>query len=322
MNINSKVYVAGHSGMVGSAIFNLLKKKGYSNILNISSNELDLRDQSQVDNFIKKNKPDNIIIAAAKVGGILANDTYRAEFIYDNIMIQSNLIHSAYKNNVKKLLFLGSSCIYPKDSKQPIKEEYILTSNLEYTNEPYAIAKISGIKMCENYFRQYGCNFFSVMPTNLYGPGDNYDLESSHVIPGLIRKFYEAKINNQNLVKLWGSGRPLREFLHVDDMANACIYLMENLDSNVIYENFRTSQLNIGTGKDISIKQLAEIIRDIMNYDCEIIFDKTKPDGTYQKLLDTNKADEIGWKYSISLREGLKKTIDDFKKNIDKYCLE
>jgi GDP-L-fucose synthase len=307
MNKNSKIYVAGHRGMVGSAILRKLQKEGYSNIITKTSQELDLRIQKDVDDFFKLEKPEYVFLAAAKVGGILANNTYRAEFIYDNLMIQSNVIHSAYKYGVKKLLFLGSSCIYPKYAPQPMKEEYLLSGYLEPTNEPYAIAKIAGIKMCEAYRHQYGCNFISAMPTNLYGPNDNYDLNNSHVLPALIRKFHEAKIYNKKEVIVWGTGNPRREFMHVDDLADACLFLMLNYNDSQF--------VNVGTGKDISIRELAELIKTIVGYEGNIIFDTTKPDGTPRKLLDLNYMHSLGWHHKIELEEGIKMTYQDFLKN-------
>jgi len=307
MNKDSKIYVAGHKGMVGSAILRKLQKEGYSNIITKTSKELDLRIQKDVDDFFKHEKPKYVFLAAAKVGGILANNTYRAEFIYDNLMIQSNVIHSAYKYGVKKLLFLGSSCIYPKYAPQPMKEEYLLSGYLEPTNEPYAIAKIAGIKMCEAYRYQYGCNFISAMPTNLYGPNDNYDLNNSHVLPALIRKFHEAKIYNKKEVIVWGTGNPRREFMHVDDLADACLFLMLNYNDSQF--------VNVGTGKDISIRELAELIKTIVGYEGNIIFDTTKPDGTPRKLLDLNYVHSLGWHHKIELEEGIKMTYQDFLKN-------
>ena len=307
MNKDSKIYVAGHRGMVGSAILRKLQKEGYSNIITKTSKELDLRIQKDVDDFFKLEKPEYVFLAAAKVGGILANNTYRAEFIYDNLMIQSNVIHSAYKYGVKKLLFLGSSCIYPKYAPQPMKEEYLLSGYLEPTNEPYAIAKIAGIKMCEAYRHQYGCNFISAMPTNLYGPNDNYDLNNSHVLPALIRKFHEAKIYNKKEVIVWGTGNPLREFMHVDDLADACLFLMLNYNDSQF--------VNVGTGKDISIRELAELIKTIVGYEGNIVFDTTKPDGTPRKLLDLNYVHSLGWHHKIELEEGIKMTYQDFLKN-------
>ncbi len=303
MNHNSKIFVAGHRGMVGSAILNDLKSKGYTNIITRTSSELNLIDQDKVAAFFESEKPEYVFLAAAKVGGIVANNTYRADFIYENILIQSNVIHHSYKSGVKKLLFLGSTCIYPKLAPQPLKEDYLLTGLLEETNEPYAIAKISGIKMCDAYRYQYGCNFISVMPTNLYGFNDNYDLENSHVLPALIRKFHEAKINNSDTVVVWGTGTPLREFLHATDMANACVYLMEHYNEKGF--------VNIGTGVEISIKDLAYLIKDIVGFDGDIVFDESKPNGTPRKLTDITKLTNLGWKYSIELRDGITKVYND-----------
>jgi len=297
MEKNNKIYIAGHRGMVGSAIHRRLKKEGFENFVFRTSDELDLRDQRAVADFFAKEKPAYVFLAAAKVGGILANNTYRAEFLYDNLMIQSNVIENAYRQNAKKLLFLGSSCIYPKLAPQPLKEEYLLTGLLEHTNEPYAIAKIAGIKMCDAYRSQYGCNFISVMPTNLYGPNDNYDLKNSHVLPALIRKFHEAKINDQAEVTVWGSGTPRREFLHADDMADACVFLMKNFNEEGL--------INIGVGEDLSIKELAEMIKGITGYKGKIVFDASKPDGTPRKLMDVSKLSSLGWKASIGLKEGI-----------------
>ena len=297
MDKKDKIYIAGHRGMVGSAIHRRLKKEGFENFIFKISDELDLRNQQAVADFFNKEKPDYVFLAAAKVGGILANNTYRAEFLYDNLMIQSNVIENAYRQNVKKLLFLGSSCIYPKLAPQPLKEEYLLTGLLEHTNEPYAIAKIAGIKMCDAYRSQYGCNFISVMPTNLYGPNDNYDLKNSHVLPALLRKFHEAKINDQQEVIVWGSGTPRREFLHADDMADACVFLMKNYAEE--------GMINIGVGEDLSIQELAGMIRDIVDYKGKIVFDSSKPDGTPRKLMDVSKLSSLGWKASISLKEGI-----------------
>jgi GDP-L-fucose synthase len=297
MNKNSKIYVAGHRGMVGSAIVRLLESKGFTNILTRTSKELDLRDQQQVRTFFQTEKPSYVILAAAKVGGINANNIYRADFIYDNLIMEANVIHQAYETKVEKLLFLGSSCIYPKMAPQPLKEEYLLTGILEPTNEPYAIAKIAGIKMCEAYKDQYGCNFISAMPTNLYGPNDNYDLNNSHVLPALLRKFHEAKESNLETVEVWGSGSPLREFLHVDDLAEACIYLMENYNDKGI--------VNIGSGVDLSIKELANMIKDVVGFSGELKFDASKPDGTPRKLMDVSKIEKLGWKYKIGLMEGI-----------------
>lgn len=297
MNKKDKIYIAGHRGMVGSAIHRRLKKDGFENFVFRTSDELDLRDQKAVADFFAKEKPEYVFLAAAKVGGILANNTYRAEFLYDNLMIQSNVIENSYRQGAKKLLFLGSSCIYPKLAPQPLKEEYLLTGLLEHTNEPYAIAKIAGIKMCDAYRSQYGCNFISVMPTNLYGPNDNYDLKTSHVLPALIRKFHEAKVNNESEVVVWGSGTPRREFLHADDMADACVFLMKNYSE--------AGLINIGLGEDLSIKELAEMIKDIVSYKGKIVFDSSKPDGTPRKLMDISKLSALGWKAHISLKDGI-----------------
>ncbi len=310
MKLDSKIYVAGHRGMVGSAIVRALEKQGYTSLIYKTSKELDLTDQTQVQSFFENEKPEFVFLAAAKVGGIVANNTYRANFIYENLMIQNNVIHAAYENGVTKLMFLGSSCIYPKNAPQPLKEEYLLTGLLEPTNEPYAIAKIAGIKMCEAYRDQYGCNFISVMPTNLYGPNDNYDLNNSHVLPALLRKFIEAKANGNKTVTIWGSGTPLREFLHVDDLADACLFLMQNYND----KDF----LNIGVGHDISIIDLAKMVKEIVGFEGEIILDKSKPDGTPRKLMDVSKLKELGWETSKSLREGIKEvndSISNFKFN-------
>lgn len=311
MNKDSKIYIAGHSGMVGSAVTSAFLNSGYKNILLKNYPDLDLIRQSEVESFFAKEKPDAVIIAAAKVGGILANNTYRAEFIYENLMIESNLIHSAYKSGVKKLIFLGSSCIYPKLAPQPLKEEYLLSDYLEFTNEPYAIAKIAGIKLCENYYRQYGSNFFSVMPTNLYGPNDNFDLKTSHVLPALIRKFHEAKMKNEDEVTIWGTGKPLREFMFVEDLADAILFLFENVDAKDIYEKGIT-HINIGTGKDLSISELANMIAVIVGYNGKIVNDATKPDGTPRKLMDVTRLNQLGWKYKTELEEGIVKTYSWF----------
>jgi len=308
MDSHSKIYVAGHRGMVGSAIVRNLEHKGYHNLVLKTSSELDLRNQQAVYDFFESEKPEYVFLAAAKVGGINANNIYRAEFIYDNLAIELNVIHAAYRNHVKKLLFLGSSCIYPKLAQQPLKEEYLLSGFLEDTNEPYAIAKIAGIKLCESYRRQYSCNFISAMPTNLYGPNDNYDLENSHVLPALIRKFHEAKLNNQETVEIWGSGKPLREFLHVDDLAEACLFLMQHYDQ----ESF----LNVGYGEDISIKNLAELVMDITGYSGKIIFNKNRPDGTPRKLMDSSRIRALGWKPQINLRDGIASTYKLFVEEI------
>ena len=297
MEKNAKIYVAGHRGMVGSAIVRKLQSEGYNNLVLRTSSELDLRNQSQVDIFFATEKPEYVFLAAAKVGGIMANNTYRADFLYENLMIESNVIHQSYVHRVKKLLFLGSSCIYPKLAPQPLKEEYLLSGYLEETNEPYAISKIAGIKLCENYRRQYGCDFISAMPTNLYGPNDNYDLESSHVVPALLRKFHEGKVKNKPEVQIWGSGNPLREFLHVDDMANACYFLMQIYSENLF--------VNVGSGDQLSIKELAELTSYVVGYKGKLVQDISKPDGTPRKLMDSSRLIEMGWKPSISLKDGL-----------------
>lgn len=305
MNLDSKIYIAGHRGMVGSAILRVLENKGYTNLVYRTSKELDLANQMQVKLFFENEKPEYVFLAAAKVGGIFANNTYRADFIYQNLMIQNNVLHAAYENGVTKLMFLGSSCIYPKNAPQPLKEEYLLTSILEPTNEPYAIAKIAGIKMCEAYRDQYGCNCISVMPTNLYGPNDNYDLKNSHVLPALLRKFIEAKKTGANSVTIWGTGTPLREFLHVDDLADACIFLMNNYNGREF--------LNIGVGLDISIFDLAKMIKRIVDFEGEIILDKSKPDGTPRKLMDVTKISNLGWKAKITLEMGIRQVYEEIK---------
>ena len=307
MELNSKIYIAGHKGMVGSAILRNLQEKGYKNFLLKTSSELDLKKTQQVDEFFETEKPDYVFLAAAKVGGIQANNSYRADFLYDNLMIQNNIIHASFVNKVKKLLFLGSSCIYPKLAPQPLKEDYLLSGYLEDTNEPYAIAKIAGIKLCESYFRQHGCNFFSVMPTNLYGKNDNYDLNNSHVLPALIRKFHHAKENNLPFVEIWGSGSPLREFLNADDLSDACVFLMRNYNGH--------KHVNIGTGSDISIKDLALLIQKTTGYTGELKYDLSKPDGTPRKLLDVNLLNNLGWKHKISLEEGIRLVYEDYIKN-------
>jgi len=361
MNKDSKIYLAGHNGLVGSAILKSLKNKGYKNIILKDHSELDLTDQQATANFFQNEKPEYVILAAAKVGGIMANNTYRADFIYENIMIQNNVIHQSYLNNVKKLLFLGSSCIYPKNAPQPIKEEYLLRSDLEYTNEPYAIAKIAGIKMCESYNIQYNTNFISVMPTNLYGENDNYDLDKSHVIPALIRKCYLAKclmedktdeiisdlkkrpissididnLNSGNIseqisnfgiqketngkvsINLWGTGKPLREFLHANDMAEACVFLIENVDFKDICKDqsqIKNTHINLGTGKDLTIQELAELVKEIVRFKGVLNWDNTKPDGTYRKLLDVAKINSLGWKHKILLKEGIEETFEHYLK--------
>ena len=316
INKKSKIYVAGHSGMVGSAIVRRLMRDGFENFILRTHQELDLIDQKNVFDFFKNNKPEYVIISAGKVGGIQANNKFRAEFLYENLMIQTNLIHSAYLNGVKKLLFLGSSCIYPRNCTQPIKEEYLLTGELEQTNEPYALAKIAGIKMCENYYRQYGCNFISAMPTNLYGPGDNFDLNNSHVIPALLRKFHEAKINNSPSVEVWGTGTPKREFLYVDDLADACILLLKNLEASDLEKNGIT-HINVGSGIDQTIQELADTIRDVVGFEGQVIFDKTKPNGTPEKLLDITVLSKMGWKPSKSLKDGLEKTYNWVKEQAE-----
>jgi len=303
MEKKSKIYVAGHRGLAGSAIVRKLKQEGFDNLLLRTSSELDLRNQQAVKEFFEQEKPEYVFLAAAKVGGINANNTYPADFIYDNLSIQNNVIHESYKSGVKKLLFLGSSCIYPKNSRQPVKEEYLLSGYLEPTNDAYAIAKIAGIKMCRAYHKQYGCNFISAMPTNLYGPGDNYDLKNSHVLPALLRKFHEAKVNEESTVTVWGSGKPQREFLHVDDLASASFFLMQNYNDPAI--------INIGTGKDVSIAEMAQMIKKITGYKGEIVFDTSMPDGTFRKLLDVSKLNSFGWRPTISFEEGVRKTYEE-----------
>jgi len=289
--------------MVGSAVKNELEKRNYNTLLFRKLSELDLTRQKEVDEFFETEKPEVVIMAAAKVGGILANNTYRAEFIYDNLMIEANVINAAYQNECEKLIFLGSSCIYPKLAPQPLKEEYLLSDYLEFTNEPYAIAKIAGIKLCENYYRQYGANFFSIMPTNLYGPNDNFNLETSHVLPALIRKFHEAKVENKKTVTIWGTGTPMREFLYVEDLADAIIFLMENINAKDLYDK-GISHINIGTGKDLSINELAKLVAEVVGFKGEIVHDTTKPDGTPRKLMDVSKINSPGWKYKTGLRDG------------------
>jgi len=306
MELNDRIFVAGHNGMVGSAIVRKLTELGYTNIITISKNKCNLIDQLEVDNFFNKQKPDYVFLAAAKVGGIKANNEMKGDFIYENIMIQSNIIKSSKDHNVKKLIFLGSSCIYPKMSPQPIKEEYLLTGSLEPTNDAYAIAKIAGIKMCQSFNQQYGTNYISVMPTNLYGPNDNYDLNNSHVLPAMIRKFHEAKLDGKDKVEIWGTGTPMREFLYVDDLADACIHLMLNYNISEV--------VNIGTGLDITIKDLALTIKEVVNFKGDIYFNTDMPDGTPRKLLDVSKLKDLGWEYKISLREGIEKTYKDYVK--------
>jgi GDP-L-fucose synthase len=309
MEKNNKIYIAGHNGMVGGAIVRKLKADGYEWIITRSSKELDLRNQLAVNSFFAEEKPDYVFLAAAKVGGILANNIYRADFLYENLLIEANIIHAAYQHNAKKLMFLGSSCIYPKMAPQPLKEEYLLTGPLEYTNEPYAIAKIAGIKLCESYREQYGCNFISVMPTNLYGIGDNYHPDNSHVLPALLRRFHEAKLKGSSSVTVWGSGTPMREFLYADDLAEACLYLMENYNEKKL--------INIGTGQDITIRQLAEMVKKVTGFTGELLFDTSKPDGTPRKLMDVSKLHSFGWKHSTNLEEGIEKAYQDFLSKID-----
>ena len=306
MEQTAKIYIAGHRGMVGSGLERKLRKEGYNNIVTRTSSELDLRNQQAVNDFFEKEKPKYVILAAAKVGGIHANNTYRAEFIYDNLIIEANIIHAAYLNKVTKLLFLGSSCIYPKMAPQPLKEEYLLSGYLEPTNQPYAIAKIAGIEMCDSYRAQYGCNFISAMPTNLYGTNDNYHPENSHVLPALIRRIVLAKKNNDSTVTIWGSGTPRREFLHVDDLSDACYFLLQNYNEQGL--------VNIGCGKDVSIKELAELIVAEVEYEGELLFDTTKPDGTLRKLMDNSKINELGWTPKINLKNGISKTIIEANK--------
>ncbi|MFN5712064.1 MAG: GDP-L-fucose synthase family protein [Bacteroidota bacterium] len=297
MNKEAKIFVAGHRGMVGSAMVRRLERAGFNNIITRTSSQLNLTNQAAVADFFAAEKPEYVVLAAAKVGGIMANNTYRGQFIYENLMIQNNVIHQSYVNGVKKLLFLGSSCIYPKMAPQPLKEDYLLTGTLEHTNEPYAIAKIAGIKMCEAYRTQYGCNFISAMPTNLYGPNDNYDLHNSHVLPALIRKFHTAKVNQDKSVVIWGTGTPRREFLHVDDLADACYYLLEHYDGEQL--------VNVGSGVDVTIFELANLVKQIVGFNGEIELDPSKPDGTPRKLMDVSKLEKVGWKYKISLEEGI-----------------
>ncbi|MCF2447036.1 GDP-L-fucose synthase [Dyadobacter sp. CY345] len=313
MEKHSKIYIAGHRGMVGSAIARGLAKKGFENIVTRTSSELDLRNQQAVADFFAEEKPDYVFLAAAKVGGILANNTYRGEFLYDNLMMEANVVHSAHLNGVKKLMFLGSSCIYPKMAPQPLREDYLLTGLLEETNEPYAIAKIAGIKLCEAYHDQYGSNFISVMPTNLYGYGDNYDLNNSHVLPALIRKFHEAKEENKPFVQAWGTGSPMREFLFADDLAEACLFLMETYNGREL--------VNIGTGEDLSIKELTELVAKTTGFEGGIHWDTSKPDGTPRKLMDVSKLHGLGWKHTIELPEGIALAYADFLKNQEIYSV-
>lgn len=311
MKLNDKIYVAGHTGLVGSAIVRLLTRKGYTNIITRTSQELDLRDQSMVEKFFQRESPQFVFLAAAKVGGILANQTYPAEFIYDNLAIQNNIIHASHNHGVEKLLFLGSSCIYPKNAPQPIREEYLMTGQLEPTNAPYALAKIAGINMCQSYYRQYGSKFISVMPTNLYGRGDNYNLQNSHVLPALIRKFYESVNDGLGSVIIWGTGKPRREFLHVDDAAMACYFLMQRYDSPAI--------VNIGSGQDHTIREMAEMIKKISGFSGKLIFDESKPDGTPRKLLEVEKINNLGWEPMIELEDGIRLTYEDFSENYNQY---
>jgi len=305
MQKNEGIYIAGHAGLVGTATFNRLRAEGYTKVITRSHKELNLTNQWEVNNFFKNTKPEYVILAAAKVGGIFANKTYPAQFIYDNLSIQTNVIHLSYQYGVKKLLFFGSACSYPRECPQPIKEEYLLSGYLEPTNEPYAVAKIAGIKMCQAYNRQYGTNFICAIPTNVYGPNDNFDLNNSHVIPALLRKFYEAKVNDRKAVTLWGMGSPTREFIYVDDLADACRFLMENYNSSEI--------INVGSGEEISIKELSHLVKDVIEYRGEIIFDKSKPDGAPRKVLDGSKMNRLGWKAKVSLKEGLRKTYKWYK---------
>jgi len=309
MDKRAKIYVAGHRGMVGSAIVRHLEAAGYSNIITRSHAELDLTNQAAVEHFFKHEKPDYVFLAAAKVGGIHANNTYRGEFIYQNLMMEANIIHAAWQAGVERLLFLGSSCIYPRDCAQPIKEEYLLTGPLEPTNEPYAIAKIAGIKLCESYNQQYGTRYVSVMPTNLYGPNDNYDLNNSHVLPALIRKAHEAKLRGDTSYVVWGSGKPMREFLYVEDMADACVFLMER-------DDIREGLFNVGTGKDVTIRELAETVMDVLGFAGELVFDASKPDGTPRKLLDVSRMRTLGWQAKTSLREGIAMAYADFRTKV------
>jgi GDP-L-fucose synthase len=306
---NAKIYIAGHRGMVGSAIHRKLQREGYQHFILKTSLELDLRNQQAVEDFFVQEQPDYVFLAAAKVGGIVANNTYRADFLYENLMIQNNVIHASYLNKVKKLMFLGSSCIYPKLAPQPLKEDYLLTGILEPTNEPYAIAKIAGIKMCEAYRSQYGCDFISVMPTNLYGQNDNYDLQNSHVMPAMIRKFHEAKTTGKSSVELWGTGSPMREFLHADDLAEACFYLMQNYSEPTL--------INIGTGEDVTIKQLAEAVSKVVGFSGDLVWDTSKPDGTPRKLMDVSKLHSYGWKHTIELEAGIGMAYQDFLEHHD-----
>lgn len=321
MNKNSKIYIAGHKGLVGSAIVKNLESKGYSNLIHRTHEELDLLDSMEVESFFKKQMPEFVVLAAAKVGGIVANNTYRAEFIYENLQIQSNIIHQSYLSGVKKLLFLGSTCIYPKNSPQPMSEDSLLTSELEYTNEPYAVAKIAGIKMCESYNLQYGTNFISVMPTNLYGPNDNFDLETSHVLPALLRKMHEAKLKGELRVEVWGSGKPRREFLYSEDMADACVFILESIDFKDTYSDtkeIRNTHINIGTGVDISIEELARTVKEIVGFRGELYFDSSKPDGTMLKLTDPSKLHKFGWRHRVELEDGIKTVYKWYMESYEK----
>lgn len=311
---NEKIYIAGHRGMVGSSLVRTFNNAGYQNLLTRSKDELDLINQSAVEKFISETKPDAVIIAAAKVGGILANNKYRAEFLYDNLMIEANLIHAAHINGVRKLIFLGSSCIYPKFAEQPLKEESLLSGFLEYTNEPYAIAKIAGIKLCESYYKQYGSNFYSLMPTNLYGFFDNFNLETSHVLPALIRKFHEAKLSNSPSVTIWGSGKPMREFMFVDDLAKAVLFMFENIEASKIYDEELT-HINIGTGIDLTIAELASVIKKVTGFNGEIVYDSSKPDGTPRKIMDVSRLHNLGFKHKVELEEGIRLTYNWFLEN-------
>lgn len=321
MDKNAKIYIAGHRGLVGSAIVKNLEEKGYHNLIARTHRELDLTDQRAVAEFFEAEKPEYVFLAAAKVGGIVANNTYRADFIYENLMIQNNVIHESYRSGVKKLLFLGSTCIYPKEAPQPMPEDSLLTSPLEYTNEPYAIAKIAGIKLCESYNLQYGTNFISVMPTNLYGPNDNFDLQTSHVLPALLRKMHEAKMNGAKEVEIWGSGKPRREFLYSEDMADACVYIMERVDFADVAagkQEIRNTHINIGTGEDISIAELAELIKKIIGFEGRLVCNTAKPDGTMRKLTDVTKLHALGWKYGVKLEEGIRKVYESYQSSFER----
>ena len=321
MELTAKIYVAGHNGLVGSAIVRQLKKQGFTNLITASRGQLDLTNQLATQNFFNSKKPDYVILAAAKVGGIEANNTYRANFIYENLQIQNNVIHQSYVHNVKKLLFLGSTCVYPKKAPQPMSENCLLSSELEYSNEPYAIAKIAGIKMCENYNLQYGTNFIVVMPTNVYGPRDTFNLATSHVLPALIRKMHVAKINSKSQVEVWGSGKPKREFLYVIDMADACIFILQNINFSDTYKTtteIRNTHINIGVGKDISIKELAQMIKNIVGFNGKLVFNTDKADGTLRKLTNIEKLTNMGWTYNVELRNGIEKTYNWYLKNCDK----